>query len=148
MGIPTFVSMFYKDRELVEDMAEHWEHFTVEAVRDAVETLKDIIDSVFWWEDVAGKHGSCISPKLYKEFLLPHYKRVTDFFRKNKIDRVPMDSDGNLNPLLDSIIKAGITGLWPLEVNSGMHAVGIKRRYGNKLFLVGNLAKTELAEGG
>jgi len=27
-----------------------------------------------------------------------------------------MDSDRNLNPLLDLIIEAGITGVWPLEV--------------------------------
>ena len=148
MGIPTFVSMFYKDRELIEDMAEYWEHFTMEAVKDAVETLKDRIDMVFWWEDLAEKHGPCISPKLYNEFLLPHYKKVSGFFRKNKIDRILMDSDGNINPLLDSINKAGITGLWPLEVNSGMDARNIKRRYENKFFLIGNLAKTELAKGG
>jgi uroporphyrinogen decarboxylase len=148
MGIQTFISMFYKDPELIKDMVEHWEYFTTEAVRDAVETLKDGIDIVFWWEDMAETHGPCISPKLYREFLLPHYTKVTGFFRKNKIDRILMDSDGNINPMLDPIIQAGITGIWPLEVNSGMDAMTIRRKYGNKLFLVGNLAKTELAKGG
>jgi len=148
MGIPTFISMFYKDPELIEDMAEHWEFFTSEAVRDAVETLKDRIDLVFWWEDMAEKHGPCISPKLYEKFLLPHYREVTGLFRKHKIDRVLMDSDGNLKPLLDLIIEAGITGIWPLEVNAGMDAIEIRKKYGNRLFLVGNLAKTELAQGG
>jgi len=148
MGIPTFVSMFYKDPELIGDMAEHWEFFTVEAVKDAVETLKDRIDLVFWWEDMAERHGPCISPKLYREFLMPHYKRVAGFFRKNKISRILMDSDGNINPLLDLIIEAGITGIWPLEVNSGMDVATIREKYGDKLFLVGNLDKRELAEGG
>ena len=148
MGIQTFISMFYKDPELIKDMVEHWEYFTTEAVRDAVETLKDGIDIVFWWEDMAETHGPCISPKLYREFLLPHYTKVTGFFRKNKIDRILMDSEGNINPMLDPIIQAGITGIWPLEVNSGMDAMTIRRKYGNKLFLVGNLAKTELAKGG
>lgn len=31
-----------------------------------------------------------------------------------------MDSDGNTEPILDLVIGAGITGHWPLEVNSGM----------------------------
>jgi len=148
MGIPTFISMFYKNPELIEDMAEHWEYFTIEATRDAVETLKDRIDLVFWWEDMAERHGPCISPRLYREFLLPHYRRVTGFFRKNRIDRVLMDSDGNLKPLLDLLVDAGITGIWPLEVNAGMDAREIRKDYGNRLFLVGNLAKTELAQGG
>lgn len=97
---------------------------------------------------MAEKHGPCISPKLYREFFLPHCKEVTGFLRKNNIDRILMDSDGNLNPLLDLIIEAGITGVWPLEVNSGMDAVSLKKNYGNKLFLGGNLDKRELAKGG
>ena len=148
MGIPTFVSMFYKDPELIEDMLEHWEFFTVETVRDAVETLKERIDMVFWWEDMAEKHGPCISPRLYERFLLPHYKKVTGFFGRNKIDRLLMDSDGNIKPLLDLIAEAGITGLWPLEVNAGMDAVAIRKEYGDKFFLMGNLDKRELARGG
>lgn len=148
MGIPAFNLAFYKDPELVRDMAEYWEYFTVEAIRDAVETLKDRIDLVYWWEDMADRHGPCISPKLYKEFLLPHYKNVTSFLRKNKIDRIMMDSDGNVKPILDLAIEAGITGLWPLEVNAGMDAREVRRRYGEKLFVMGNLDKRELAKGG
>ncbi|MEM3041168.1 MAG: uroporphyrinogen decarboxylase family protein [Nitrososphaerota archaeon] len=148
MGIPTFISMFYKDPEFIEELANYWEFFTVETVKDAVETLNDRIDIVFWWEDMAEKHGPCISPKLYREFLLPRYRRVTGFFNRNKIDRVLMDSDGNVSPLLDLIIEAGITGLWPLEVNAGMDAISIRKKYEDKLFLIGNLDKRELAKGG
>ena len=148
MGIPAFNIAFYKDPELIHDMLEHWEYFTIEVIRDAVETLKDRIDLVFWWEDMAEKHGPNISPKLYREFLLPHYKRVTGFLRKNNIDRIMVDSDGNTKPILNLMIEAGITGHWPLEVNSGMNAVEIRGECGNKLFLSGNLDKRELAKGG
>jgi len=148
MGIPTFNVMFYKDPELIQEMAEYWEYYITETIRDAVETLKDRIDMVYWWEDMADKHGPCISPKLYREFLLPHYKRVTGFLNKNNIDRILMDSDGNIIPILDLVIEAGISGTWPLEVNSGMDAIAVKKKYGNKLFLAGNLDKRELAKGG
>ncbi len=148
MGIKPFITTFYKNPELIQIMIEHWEYFTIESLRDAIETLKDRIDMVFWWEDMAERHGPCISPKLFKEFLLPHYKNVTSFLRKNKIDRIMMDSDGNMNPILDLIIEAGITGLWPLEVNSNMNAISIRKKYGNKLFLVGNLDKMKAVAGG
>jgi uroporphyrinogen decarboxylase len=148
MSIPRFVTAFYKDPELIREMLDHWEYFTIETIREAVEILKDRIDLVFWWEDLAERHGPCISPKLYREFILPHYKRVTGFLKKNGIDRIMVDSDGNLNPILNEFINAGITGLWPLEVNAGMDAREIKQKYSDKLFLVGNLDKRELAKGG
>jgi len=148
MGIPTFNLMFHKDPELVRDMAEHWEYYIVETIRDAVETLKDRIDMVFWWEDMAERHGPNISPKLYKEFLLPHYKRVIGFLNKNKIDRIMMDSDGNTTAILDPSIEAGITGHWPLEVGSGMDALTVAKKYGNRLFLIGNIDKRAVVEGG
>jgi len=148
MGIPAFNVMFYRDPELIHDMIQYWEYFTVETIRTAVETLKDRIDAVYWWEDMADRHGPCVSPKLFKEFFLPHYKRVTAFLAKNKIDRILMDSDGNINPILGLIVDSGINGLWPLEVNAGMDAVAIRKKYGEKLFLAGNLDKAELAKGG
>jgi len=148
MGIPNFNLAFYKDPELIQDMISHWEYFTIESTREAVETLRDRIDMIFWWEDMAERHGPNISPKLYREFLLPHYKRVTAFLNKNKIHRIMMDSDGNTRPILDLVIEAGITGHWPLEVNSGMDAPALRKQYGKKLFLVGNLDKREIAKGG
>lgn len=148
MGIENFNILYYKDKELMIDMIEHWEYFTIETIRDAVETLKDRIDMIYWWEDMAEKHGPCISPKIFKELFLPHYKNVTRFLNKNKIDRIVIDSDGNINPILDLLSEAGITGLWPLEVNSGMNAIDIRRKYGNRFFLIGNLDKRELVKGG
>ncbi|MEM2704210.1 MAG: uroporphyrinogen decarboxylase family protein [Candidatus Bathyarchaeia archaeon] len=148
MGIENFNILYYKDRELMEDMIKHWEYFTIETVRNAVETLKDRIDMVYWWEDMADKHGPCISPKIFREVFLPRYKNVTSFLKKNKIDRILVDSDGNINPILDLFAEAGITGLWPLEVSSGMNALDVRKKYGDKFFLIGNLDKREIAKGG
>ena len=148
MGIAPFNIALYKDPELIHDMAEHWEYYVRETVREAVETLKDRLDMVFWWEDMAEKHGPNISPKLFRQYCLPHYKNLTGFLKKNKIDRIMVDSDGNINPMLDLLIESGITGLWPLEVNCNMNAIEIKKKYGSKLFLIGNLDKRELAKGG
>ncbi len=148
MGIPNFNLAFYRDPELIHAMASFWEYFNIERTRDAVETLKDQIDIVFWWEDLASKHGPNISPRLYREFLLPHYKRVIQYLNKNNITQVMMDSDGNLYPLLELIIEAGITGLWPLEVNSDMDLRAVRQKCGDRLFLAGNIDKRKVAQGG
>ncbi len=148
MGILDFNLAFYKDPELIKDMLNHWEYFTIEALRETIETLQNRIDLVLWWEDIAEKHGPHISPNLFKKFMLPHYKNVINFLNKNKIHRIMLDSDGNTQPILDQFIEAGITGHWPLEVNSGMDVRILRKRFGTKLFLAGNLNKIEIAKGG
>ncbi len=146
MGIPK-VSMFYEDSELMHDIADYWEYFTIEALRDLLETLRGQIDMTWMWEDFAEKHGPFFSPKIFKEFFLPHYKNLTSFFHKNGV-KVMLDCDGNFNALLDSLTETGVDGLWPLEVNSGMDAITIKKKYGNKFFLIGNIDKRAVAKGG
>jgi uroporphyrinogen decarboxylase len=148
MGVPNFVTMFYKDPELMHEMADYWAYFTIEALKDAVETLKDRIDLVFWWEDLASRQGPNISPKIFKEFCLQRYKKVTEFLKKNGIDRIMMDSDGNTDKLLPYLIEGGISGHWPLEVSSEMDARVLRRKYGDSLFLIGNLDKRAIAKGG
>jgi uroporphyrinogen-III decarboxylase len=49
---------------------------------------------------------------------------------------------------LDLIVESGINGLWPLEVNAGMNALSVRKKYGDKLFLIGNLDKIELMKRG
>lgn len=48
MGIPTFNPMFYKDPDLIHDMIEYWDFFTVETIHTAVKVLNDGIEVVYW----------------------------------------------------------------------------------------------------
>jgi len=148
MGISKFSLAFYEDPDLINDMADYWEYYMIETLRDAVETLKDRIDLVYWWEDMAEKHGPFISPKTYRKIFLPHYKRVIEFLKKNKIKHIMVDTDGNINAMLDLMIEAGIDGLWPLEVGVGMDAVSLRKKYTKKLFVGGNIDKRKIAIGG
>lgn len=148
MGVPQFLRSFHKNPSLIEDMAEYWKNFTIETIREAVECLEERIDYVFWWEDLAEKNGPTISPGLFEEYMLPHYKELTNFLNKHGIDRIVVDSDGNIKPILDQFIEAGITGFWPLEANAGMDVRKLKEEYGEKLFWIGNIDKRKVVEGG
>lgn len=148
MGVPNLIRNFYKKQNLIEDMVKYWKNFMRETLREVVETLQDRLDYVWWFEDMAEGKGPMISPDLYEDFLLPHYKDVINFLNRNGIDRVMMDSDGNIEPLLDLALEAGISGTWPLEANAGMDAVDLRDEYGEKLFLGGNIDKRKIVEGG
>lgn len=48
-------------------------------------------------------------------------------------------ADGNVLPLLDMWIDAGIDAINPVEYRSGMDTIEIREQYGDKLVLIGGL---------
>jgi len=144
MGTAAFIPAFYTNPELVHDMMDTYADFLVEALKEIVQTLKSHIDWVFWHEDLSYGGGPNISPKLFKEFILPNLKKVTSLFNKNGIDLIILDSDGDPRPLMPLLWEGGIRGTWPMEVNAGMDAVELRKRYGKTWRFLGNIDKRVL----
>lgn len=147
MGTAAFIPAFYTNPELVRDMMDTYADFLIETLKEIVETLKSRIDWVFWHEDLAHGGGPNISPKLFKEFILPNLKRVISLFNKNGIDLIILDSDGDPRPLMPLLWEGGIRGIWPMEVNAGMDAVELRRQYGRTWRFLGNIDKRALIKG-
>ena len=147
MGTVPFVTAFYKYPELVKDMMEFHATFIVESIRKAVEALGPAIDAAALVEDFAYKHGPHISPRLFRELILPGYKKVTSFLKKNGVDVIFVDTDGNPNVLIPVLLEGGVNGLLPLEAAAGVDAVALRREYGTSLRLCGNIDKRVLTKG-
>jgi uroporphyrinogen decarboxylase len=105
------------------------------------------ITSIYFWEDMCYKGGPLISPKMFREFMLPRYRRITDFARGYGVDVVFVDSDGDVSQLIPLWIEAGINGIYPMEVAAGMDVVQLRREYGKDLLMTGGIDKRVLAAG-
>jgi uroporphyrinogen decarboxylase len=119
MGTKNFPYWFYKDPELMHDMMSHHADFLIGATREACEALKGKIDWVWWHEDMAHRHGPNISPKIFKEFMLPYYKKVSSHFNHYNIRNLCMDCDGDARLLMPLWWEGGIRGIVPLECTPG-----------------------------
>ena len=73
-------------------------------------------DFAFIWEDMAGKAGPLCSPTMYREFMLPPLKRVSDLLHRHGVDIIIVDSDGNNDVLIPLWLEAGVNGLRPFEI--------------------------------
>jgi len=113
----------------------------------AVKALGSGIDCITIWEDMAYRDGPHLSPKLFREFMLPSYKKVTSFLRSNGIDTILVDCDGDVRPLIPLLIEGGANGIYPLEVQAGIDAVSLRREYGKQLTLIGRIDKRAVAKG-
>ena len=146
MGLERLLYTFYDDPKLIEDMMDQMLYLEMGVARRALKDLR--IDWVRFWEDMAYRSGPLISPDMFKKFMLPRYKKITDFLHSNGIDIIHVDSDGNINELIPIWFEeCGINLYWPLEVAAGMDAVTLRKKYGKDLILCGNIDKRVFAKG-
>lgn len=96
------------------------------------------VDVVVFGDDYADKNATLMSPKHFKEFVLPGLKRCVDAAHEAGA-YVVKHTDGNIMGVLDMIVETGIDGLNPLEPAAGMDIGLIKHRYGDRVALVGNI---------
>jgi uroporphyrinogen decarboxylase len=128
-------------------MEEYWAEFLTQTVKPVVEALRSSIDCVTIWEDMAYKNGPLISPNFFRKFMLPGYRDLTGFLRKNNVGSILVDSDGDVTLLIPLLLEGGVDGIYPLEAQAGMDAVALRKQYGKRLVLIGNMDKTAMAKG-
>jgi uroporphyrinogen decarboxylase len=145
MGTENLSLAFYDQPYLVHEMMEFIADFTIEALRRALEEVD--IDYFNYFEDFAFKTGPLMSPGVFREFMLPRYRRINEFLRAHGVSIITLDSDGNTEVLIPLFIEAGITGHWPCEVAAGMDPVKLSREYGRDMAFMGGIDKRELAKG-
>ena len=67
-------------------------------------------------EDMAYKHASMISAAMMREFMVPRYKRLIEFFKGHGVEFVVMDSDGHNAQILEAFMPEGLDGVQPMEI--------------------------------
>lgn len=119
------------------------EHYTVRAVTDALHHPADHrIVAAFLGEDIAFKSGPLLNPTWLREHYFPRLARVIAAWH-SRGTKILFHSDGNLNPVLDDLVAAGIDGLNPIEVLAGMDIGAIHRRHPH-LFMAGGIDVSQL----
>ncbi|HBE76695.1 MAG TPA: hypothetical protein DDW65_02775 [Firmicutes bacterium] len=145
MGTENLCYALYDQPELLHEMMEFIGNFTIEVSRPVLEHTD--IDYVMISEDMSMKNGPLLSPEQYRTFIFPHMQKLVDYFKKNGVRYVAVDTDGNCELLIPLLLEAGVDAIWPLERAAGMDPVKIRRKFGKELRLWGGVDKMELAKG-
>jgi len=89
--------------------------------------------------------ASC-SLRSIDEHILPAYKKITSFWRRNGVDIILMDSDGDIDPIIPNYLKAGFNCFTPLEA-ACVDLVALRKKYGKRVALIGGIDKRALVKG-
>jgi hypothetical protein len=144
MGEERLLFSFYDDPQLVKDIMGFLSDFWIELWDQALEEVQ--VDCAHFWEDMAYRTGPLISPAMFREFMTPCYQRVTGFLKDRGVQIILVDSDGNLDELIPLFLEAGLTGVWPIEVQAGNDLLAIRRQY-PRLQIQGGIDKLQIAKG-
>lgn len=139
MGTEAFSIALYEDVGLIEALLERYTDFAVRAVREG---LSRGFDVVWTADDLAYKTGPLMSPDMFRRIVLPHVRKVADAINAPWV----FHSDGDLTALMPDLLDLGITALNPIEPEA-MDIREVKRRWGNRVCLVGNVSVHLLASG-
>ena len=138
------VTRYYTEPDLMHDICEQQVKVYLAIFEEFIS--KCDLDYVVMWEDMAFNTGPLVSPEIFTEFRTPYYKRVCDYLTANGVASVTVDTDGNCMKLIDEFMKAGVTGLYLFEVNSGMDICEVRKMYPT-LQIQGGLDKLEFTKG-
>jgi len=139
LGIENFSIVLYDNLPMIEKMLDmYFDWMEVVAQR-----MCKIGFDIFWTtDDFAFKSGLMFSPRVFEEVLAPRYRRVVE---KVTIPWI-LHSDGNIGEVLDLFIELGVSGIHPVE-KGAMDIVEVKKKYGDRVCLLGNLDMDILGRG-
>ncbi|MFC1452858.1 uroporphyrinogen decarboxylase family protein [Verrucomicrobiota bacterium] len=145
MGMERFLTAFYEEPDLMHDIFSYYGRFVTETIRPLLGTVA--LDYVLLTEDLAGKNGPLISPKIYEEFWYPYQDPIVEMLRAAGVPLICEWTAGRFDVLLPSMLAHGINCTWPLEVLAGMDAPALRERFGCDLAMGGNIAKEAVIAG-
>ncbi len=139
MGEEELCVAYYTQPDLIHDMLQTMGE-TAERVLDIV-TAEVPIDMLFVHEDMAGKSGPLAGPGQIEEFIAPYYRRVWDLVSSRGARLFDQDSDGDMKPVLDAFLAAGVNCMHPMEPAAGMDVVELREAYGERFAFYGGIDK-------
>ena len=126
---------YITDPDFVKEVLDSIWSYKSRVIENAIEIGADVICT---GDDYASRIGPLISQEHFREFVLPYLKKAVDIAHKGGVYFIK-HTDGKIWKIIDDIISAGIDALDPLEPLAEMDIGEVKKRYGDKICMVGNI---------
>jgi uroporphyrinogen decarboxylase len=134
-GMENFAYLMYEEPEVIHSVLAACTEFSLACSRRMTELG---VDAVMFSDDYGSTQQPLMSPSHFRSFVKPHLQRLVQESKKLGVKAL-LHSDGNIGLLVPDCVDTGIDGLHPIERNAGMDLAGVKREYGDRLCLFGNV---------
>ncbi len=99
---------------------------------------EDLLDGFALCSDYCFNNGPFLSPVQFSEFVTPYLARLIQGYRDRGFYTIK-HTDGNIMPILDQLIETNPHALHSLDPQAGVDIAEVKRLYGDRVCLIGNV---------
>ena len=145
MGAEAACVAYYEQPALMQDIMDTLAETACQVFEQVTPELT--IDQLSVHEDMAGKAGPLIGPRQVRQFMKPYLRRVWNLLSARGTRLFDMDTDGNVEAILDDILDCGINVLHPMEAAADMDIVALRKKYGQRLAMKGGIDKFAVKAG-
>lgn len=139
MGAEQACMAYYDQPDLMSDILDTFTETACQVFERITETL--VVDQLSVHEDLAGKAGPLVGPRQVRAFFQPYFRQVWELLSARGTQLFDMDTDGNIEAILDDLLDCGINSLHPMEAAAGMDIVAVRQQYGDRLAMRGGIDK-------
>jgi len=119
--------------------------FCLELAKQQISAVDGRLDGMILWGDVAYNNGMLFSPAYWRKYFKPGVRAIIDACHECGIP-VIYHGCGDVQEIFQDFIEIGADAYNPLQVNAGMDAVELRRKYGHTIALSGNMGVIDWAE--
>jgi uroporphyrinogen decarboxylase len=143
MGFESFSFALFENEELVNQLNNKLGELVLSMFEYFAQS--DIVDAIWYSDDIAYTNSLMVSPAVLDKYFFPWLKKIGDLAKRYNKPLI-YHTDGNLFEVMEKIIDCGVDVIHPIEPKA-VNIVEVKRRYGNKLCLIGNIDVDLLSRG-
>jgi uroporphyrinogen decarboxylase len=133
-NIESWIITFATEGDYVAELYEKLVAVWLENLQRFVDAVGNQVHIVQICDDFGTQQAPFLSVKMFRERLLPFYRRGFDWIHQHTDMKVLLHSDGALYPLIPSLIEMGVDILNPVQTSAqGMDPVRLKAEFGDQL---------------
>jgi len=146
MGVFNFSYIQFDDRDLFAEMVDTIADLVIWCLDQVLPKVK--VDMGWGWEDICGKSGPLVSMEVYRECVVPAYRRISDKLLEYDVRLHATDCDGLVEPLIEGWLEGGVNLMFPIEIGTWKaDPAALRKRFGKEMRVFGGIDKLELCKG-
>ncbi len=115
---------------LLEKLVDIW----IENLKRFSQAVGNRVQILQFNDDFGTQDSTFMSVPMFRNLIMPHYKRGLDWVHANTDMKVFLHSDGAIYPLIPSLIEMGVDILDPVQTSAkGMDAKRLKDEFGDQI---------------
>ena len=148
-GFDQFPIDLMLNKEMAHTLLNKLTTYNIELMDVFLDIVGPYIQVVEMQDDMGGQSNLLISPELYREMILPYYKKELDFIKSKTNAKIFHHSCGSVINAANLLLEAGVDILNSLQPRAaGMDTRFLKDQFGEKLSFHGGIDIQEVLPNG